>query len=107
MVGVIELEKTEGVFMMIDTELEEVLKKAGYPYLTAPEDEWIDASDKQLTFDEMGKSHLQNCLNMLKQQELSIGRGTFLPESMQDKIEVVKELYYNKIQELADYLDEN
>ena len=94
--------------MMIDTELEEVLKKAGYPYLTAPEDEWIDASDKQLTFDEMGKSHLAKLFEYVsKQQELSIGRGTFLPESMQDKIEVVKELYYNKIQELADYLDEN
>ena len=93
--------------MMIDTELEKVLKKAGYPYLTVPADEWIDASDKQSTFDDMGISHLKNCLNMLKQQERSIERGAFLPESMQDKIEVVKELYYNKIQELEDYLGEN
>ena len=44
---------------------------------------------------------------MLTLQEGSIERGIFLPESMQDKIEVVKELYYNKIQELEDYLGEN
>lgn len=93
--------------MMIDTELEEILKKAGYPYLTAPENEWIDAYGKQSAFDDMGKSHLKNCLNMLTLQEGSIERGIFLPESMQDKIEVVKELYYNKIQELEDYLGEN
>ena len=93
--------------MMNDTELETILKKSGYPYLTVPENEWIDALDKQLTFDEMGKSYLEKCLSMLRRQERSIERGAFLPESMKDKIEVVKELYYNKIQELEDYLGKN
>lgn len=96
---------------MDEYELKEILKRAGYPYLTAPDGKWIDAEGNEKTFDEMDTAYLENCYNMLKKQEQGIKRGCFFSrikhEEAQEKdmIKKAKNLYNIKLKELEDYLE--
>ncbi len=95
---------------MDELTLRSILGEKGFPYLTAYEKEWIDADGKTKSFDEMGKTYLENCYKMLERQKRTIERGLFLEgvefeESQYDDIvEMAKELYDNKMKELRDYL---
>ena len=64
--------------MMEEFEVRELLKKSSYPFLAAYSNEWIDSAGRELLFDEMGKTYLQNCYKMLQEQKYSIERGFFL-----------------------------
>lgn len=95
---------------MDESDVREKLLKSSYPYLAAFENEWIDAELKTMSFDEMGKTYLQRCYNMLEPQKYDVEHGFVLKEikvkkSQEDKAsEIIKDLYYRKIKELKEYL---
>lgn len=96
--------------MELKEAVRELLRASTFPYLAAYENEWIDSDRKNREFDEMGKTHLKSCLNMLIKQKSIIERGIVLQGLEYDKnqqpviLGIVKELYMNKIEELKKYL---
>lgn len=95
---------------MDELTLRGILEESSFPYLAAYEEEWIDAHGKTISFDEMGKLHLMNCYKMLERQKKTIERGRFLQgvkfnkSQYDDIVEMTKELYYKKMDELKNYL---
>lgn len=95
---------------MDELEVRDILRDSSFPYLAAFEGEWIDADRRTLSFDEMGREHLQSCLKMLKKQKYTIEHGFFLEgvdfdeEKYEDIVEITKKLYCKKVEELKEYL---
>ena len=96
---------------MDEFDVKELLKECDLFYLTAYKNEWIDAEEKRLHFDDMSMKHLKNCHKMLKEQKEYIELGFFLQYVKYDKskrkeiIEITKKIYYNKIEEIENYIE--
>lgn len=85
-----------------------IILKSSSPYLIAQKGVWINGNRDELLLEEMDEEYKQNCYNMLVRENDNIMRGFFLRGIAMDEAEHNKivskaiELYYIKLQELAD-----